>query len=51
MINGKEIQPNSDGSFETEIALERGETRLQIVAEDMAGNITRDNSRRIIVPR
>jgi len=51
MINGKEIQPNSDGSFETEIALERGENRLQIVAEDMAGNITRDNSRRIVVPR
>jgi uncharacterized protein YfaP (DUF2135 family) len=51
MINGKEIQPNSDGSFETEIFLERGDNRLQIVAEDMAGNITRDNSRRIIVPR
>jgi uncharacterized protein YfaP (DUF2135 family) len=50
-INGKEIQPNSDGSFEAEIALERGENRLQIIAEDMAGNITRDNSRRIVVPR
>ena len=50
-INGKEIQPNSDGSFETEIMLERGETRLQFVVEDMAGNIKRDNTRRIVVPR
>lgn len=50
-INGKEIKPNSDGSFETEIALERGENKLQIVAEDTAGNIKRDSSRRIVVPK
>ena len=48
-INGKEIQPNSDGSFQTEIPLNRGENRLQIYAEDVAGNISRDNTRRIIV--
>ena len=49
LINGKEIQPNSDGSFQAEILLNRGENRLQIYAEDLAGNTTRDNSRRIFV--
>jgi len=49
IVNGKEIQLNSDGSFETEIFLTRSENRLQFLAEDLAGNITRDNSRRIIV--
>ena len=48
-INGKEVKPNSDGSFETEVNLARGENTLQIYAEDLAGNITRDNTRRIIV--
>lgn len=55
MVNGKEIQPNTDGSFETEIVLVRGqagnpgENRLSFYVEDMAGNITRDNSRVILV--
>jgi hypothetical protein len=48
-INGKEIKPNPDGTFETEIALERGENRLSFYAEDLAGNISRDNSRVIWV--
>jgi len=58
-INGKEIKPNSDGSFATEIILTRltgdrtaalsGENRLSIYAEDLAGNIVRDNSRVIIL--
>ena len=55
VVNGKEIQPKSDGSFETEIVVVRGvtgqtnETRLSFYIEDMAGNITRDNSRVIMV--
>lgn len=55
LINGKEIKPNSDGSFETEIVILRqtttqaGENRLTFYIEDMAGNITRDNSRVILV--
>lgn len=51
MVNGKEIQPRSDGSFETEIEVKRNppENRLSFVVEDMAGNIIRDNSRMIIV--
>jgi hypothetical protein len=59
-INGKEIKPNSDGSFTTEIILIRtvgdrvtaaapAENRLSIYAEDLAGNIVRDNSRVIIL--
>ena len=48
-INGKEIRPNSDGSFETEIILQRGRNRIVIIAEDLAGNIARDASREIIV--
>lgn len=54
-LNGKEIRPNADGTFEVEIVLKRGklgkpsETRLSFVVEDMAGNITRDNSHLIII--
>ncbi|GEM_PF-1802571 len=54
-INGKEIRPNSDGSFETEIVLKRGKlgqpgkNRLSFYIEDMAGNITRDNSHVILI--
>lgn len=49
-INGKEIQPSSDGSFETTIVLKRGENHLSFYAEDLAGNISRDNTRTVIVP-
>jgi uncharacterized protein YfaP (DUF2135 family) len=49
-INGKEIQPNSDGSFETTIVLKRGENHLSFYAEDLAGNISRDNTRTVLVP-
>ncbi len=48
-INGQEVKPNIDGSFEMNITLRRGENRLNIVAEDLAGNIRRDNSRMIRV--
>ncbi|MBD3225488.1 MAG: hypothetical protein GF313_12235 [Caldithrix sp.] len=55
-INGKDVQPKSDGSFETKIVLERkpgalsaAENRLNIYVEDMAGNVTRDNSHTIII--
>ena len=48
-VNGKEIKVNSDGTFETEIALKRGENRLSLNVEDLAGNITQDNSRVIWV--
>lgn len=58
-INGKEIKPNSDGTFTADIILMRSaadrkvaaaaENRLQIFAEDLAGNIYRDNSRVIII--
>ncbi len=50
-INGKEIKPNSDGSFETTIFINRGLNNLSFVVEDLAGNVTRDNTRRIRVPR
>lgn len=49
LINGKEVKPGTDGSFHTEIFLQRGENRLNIFTEDIAGNITRDNTRRIMV--
>lgn len=49
LINGKEVRPNSDGSFEVEIFLEAGVNVIQVYAEDMAGNISRDNSKRIEV--
>lgn len=54
-LNGKEIKVNSDGSFVTDIVLIPGklnlpgENRLLFYVEDMAGNITRDNSRVIMV--
>jgi len=55
LLNGKEVKHKSDGSFETEIVLSRASTsltaenRLTFYVEDMAGNITRDNSRAIII--
>ena len=48
-INGQEVKPNADGSFEMIITLRRGENRLNIVAEDLAGNIRRSNNRTIRV--
>jgi hypothetical protein len=48
-INGKEIKPRSDGSFNTVIRLQRGETRLEFLVEDLAGNTVRDNTRSIRV--
>jgi len=54
-VNGKEIKPHTDGSFETEILLTRGlkgqpgENRITFYVEDMAGNITRDNSHVIYI--
>lgn len=50
-INGKEIKPNSDGSFETSVIINRGQTNLNFVVEDLAGNILRDNTRKIRIPR
>jgi len=50
-INGKEVKPNSDGSFETTILINRGINNLNFVVEDLAGNILRDNTRKIRVPR
>jgi len=50
-INGKDIKPNSDGSFETTIFINRGMNNLNFVVEDLAGNIFRDNTRKIRVPR
>jgi len=49
VINGKEIKPHSDGSFEVTINLATGSNRLSFLAEDLAGNIFRDNSRMINV--
>ena len=48
-INGKEIRPNSDGTFEAVINLRRGENRISVFAEDVAGNIYRDDSRKILI--
>ena len=48
-INGQDVKPNVDGSFEMKITLRRGENRLNIVAEDLAGNIRRSNNRIIRV--
>lgn len=47
LINGKEIQPNSDGSFETTISLRRGVNNLNFIVEDLSGNILRDNTKKI----
>jgi hypothetical protein len=55
LVNGQEIKPNNDGSFEATIFVKRaaagrrGENRLSFIVEDMAGNILRDNSRVIII--
>lgn len=49
LVNGKEIKPKSDGSFNTIIRLQRGETRLEFIVEDLAGNTLRDNTRSIRV--
>lgn len=55
LVNGQEIKPNADGSFEATIFLQRAqpgnrtENRLSFIVEDMAGNILRDNSRVIII--
>ncbi len=55
LVNGQEIKPNNDGSFEAQVFLKRalpgrkGENRLIFIVEDLAGNILRDNSRVIIV--
>ncbi len=55
IVNGQEIKPNNDGSFEAKIFVKRalagrkGENRLSFIVEDLAGNILRDNSRLIIV--
>jgi hypothetical protein len=51
VINGKEIKPNSDGSFDTTIPLQRGENRLTFMVEDLAGNILRDNSKTVRLPK
>jgi uncharacterized protein YfaP (DUF2135 family) len=48
-INGQVVKPNVDGSFQMTITLRRGENRLNIVAEDLAGNIRRENNRIIRV--
>ncbi|MBN2709226.1 MAG: FecR domain-containing protein [Calditrichaceae bacterium] len=50
-INGKEVKPRSDGSFEVYIPVKRGITAPIIVtAEDLAGNISRNNSHSIRIP-
>lgn len=55
IVNGQEIKPNNDGSFEAKIFLKRAvrgrkvDNRLSFIVEDLAGNILRDNSRVIIV--
>ncbi len=55
IVNGQEIKPNNDGSFEAKIFLKRAvsgrkvDNRLSFIVEDVAGNILRDNSRVIIV--
>jgi hypothetical protein len=49
-LNGKEIKPNSDGTFTTKIPLRKGDNRLNFIIEDMAGNILHDSSRIIHIP-
>jgi hypothetical protein len=51
LLNGKEIKPKSDGSFSTSIPLRSGENRLNFEIEDLAGNILRDNSKVVRMPR
>ena len=50
-VNGREIKPNSDGSFETNVILNRGINNLNFVIEDLAGNILRDNTHKVRFPR
>jgi len=50
-VNGKEIKPRSDGSFTTMIPLMRGDNRLNFEVIDLAGNITRENTRIVRVPK
>ncbi|NOX88315.1 MAG: FecR domain-containing protein [Calditrichaeota bacterium] len=55
LVNGQEIKPNNDGTFEAKVLLKRAvpgrraENRLSFTVEDLAGNILRDNSRVIII--
>lgn len=49
-LNGKEIKPNSDGSFAVTIPLRKGDNRLNFMIEDLAGNILHDSSRIIHIP-
>jgi hypothetical protein len=51
VINGKEIKPKSDGSFDIMVPLQRGENQLTFMIEDLAGNVLRDNSKTVIMPR
>ena len=51
LLNGKEIKTRSDGSFTTTIPLRAGENRLNFEVEDLAGNVQRDNTRVIRMPR
>lgn len=50
-VNGQEIRPNSDGTFETIVFLKRGQNHLNFIVEDLAGNVFRDNSRTIRIPK
>jgi hypothetical protein len=50
-INGREIKPNSDGSFETTVPLQKGENRLSFMVEDLAGNVMRNDSKSVRVPK
>jgi hypothetical protein len=49
LVNGTELKPRSDGSFQTVLRIQRGETRLEFIVEDLAGNVLRDNTRSIRV--
>ncbi len=51
LLNGNEIKPRSDGSFVTTVPLIRGDNRLNFEVEDMSGNILRENTRLIKVPK
>lgn len=49
LINGQPVKPRTDGSFEADIQLVRGENRILIQAEDLAGNIVRETNRVITI--
>jgi len=49
LINGQPVKPRNDGSFEADIQLVRGENRILIQAEDLAGNIVRESNRVITI--